>query len=41
LFNQDKFEAGVTQVKLAFTVNANDAPEVDLLLVKWNERETL
>lgn len=41
LFTQYKIEAALIQLKLAFTVSGNDAPEIDLVYTKWNARETL
>ena len=41
LFSQNKFDAGVAQYKIAFTVSGNDAPEIDLFFTKWDSADVL
>lgn len=39
--SQDSIEAGTLRLKTAFTVNGNDAPELESLYCEFNEKETL
>ena len=38
---QDTFEAGVAQFRVGFTTSGNDAPAMEELFVKWNEKDIL
>ena len=41
MYGRQKFEAGTAQFKVNFTVNGNNAPEVEEIYIQFNEQEIL